>query len=558
MTKQSSILRKGLGLIAIPLFFQLLFTGVLVYRQHLMGEAEHWAIHTKEIISEAETLLRNLMEADRNSRGFVMTSETIFAQDGERALAQIPARINRLKALVEDNPAQIARFDQIQNQIREFALQLAELRRTTAQQSRDQAILNLQQLFRIDPVKRIRVGIDLFIQEEDKLDRTRLSALHRFQDQQFWTLAAGAVALLAISGTSAWLFSQGIIQRLAVLNENVRLLSAGEPLKERVRGADEISALDASFHRMADDLTAAAQKENEYQENLERRSAELIVTNRELNQKSDENEMFVYSVSHDLRSPLVNLQGFSKELGLAMTDLKRVLDADEVPASAREQSRDILEHGMAEPIHFIHTAVRRLSAIIDALLRLSRAGRVEYQRSRVDVQAIVGRVVDAMRSTIAEKEARVAVAENLPSAWADATVVEQIFANLIGNALNYLDKNRPGFIEVGVLPPDEQNPHLVTYWVKDNGLGIPEAYSSKIFTIFQRVHGNIAPGEGIGLALVRRMVERHGGRIWVESKENVGSTFFVTLPREASPTLHQNAELPDSSQTLTASHPAGK
>ena len=95
-----------------------------------------------------------------------------------------------------------------------------------------------------------------------------------------------------------------------------------------------------------------------------------------------------------------------------------------------------------------------------------------------------------------------------------------------------MDKSRPGSVEIGS-HPDETAPGLVVFSIKDNGLGIPEAYLGKIFGIFQRVHGNVAVGEGIGLALVKRMVERHGGRIWVESTEKVGSTFFVSLPQVA-------------------------
>jgi signal transduction histidine kinase len=123
----------------------------------------------------------------------------------------------------------------------------------------------------------------------------------------------------------------------------------------------------------------------------------------------------------------------------------------------------------------------------------------------------------------------------LPPAWGDPTAVEQIFANLIGNALNYLDPKRPGVIEVGdqnhaggCKTPGDSAFH--TYYVKDNGLGIPDAYRPKIFQAFQRLHAQVAKGEGIGLVMVRRMVERHGGRIWLESAEGVGSTFFVTLP----------------------------
>jgi signal transduction histidine kinase len=184
-----------------------------------------------------------------------------------------------------------------------------------------------------------------------------------------------------------------------------------------------------------------------------------------------------------------------------------------------------------ESIRFIQTAVGRLARIIDALLRLSRAGRVEYQWQSVDIATVVEKIVEALHDTIAVKKAEVALGE-LPPARGDPTALEQIFANLIGNAVQYLDPSRPGRIEVGSVDGSglDKPAGLQVYYVKDNGLGIPEAYHHRMFTAFNRLHADAAQGEGIGLALVRRMTERHGGRIWLESSAGVGTTFFVALP----------------------------
>jgi signal transduction histidine kinase len=181
-------------------------------------------------------------------------------------------------------------------------------------------------------------------------------------------------------------------------------------------------------------------------------------------------------------------------------------------------------------VRFIQTAVTRLSAIIDALLRLSRVGRVEYHKQNVDVDTLVRRVVESLGETIAQRGAQVTV-HPLPPAWADPVGVDQIFANLITNAVYYLDPQRSGTIEVG--PADaSQNPGppgMQVYFVKDNGLGIPAELQPKAFLAFQRLHPKAAPGEGIGLALVRRVVERHGGKIWLTSTVGVGTTFYVAL-----------------------------
>jgi PAS domain S-box-containing protein len=263
------------------------------------------------------------------------------------------------------------------------------------------------------------------------------------------------------------------------------------------------------------------------------RTAELAESNRHLTQQNEENEMFVYSVSHDLRSPLVNLQGFSKELEAACNEVRDLLTGDHIPEDIRRRATACLDEGMKEPIRFIQTAVTRLGAIIDALLRLSRAGRVEYHSGRVDVNAVVARVVDSMSGTIAARRARVTV-EDLHPAWADATAVEQVFANLVGNALNYLEPTRSAEIAVGMVGPSEtdtdEGPAMATFFIRDNGCGVPPAHQGKVFQAFQRLRPEMAQGEGMGLPIVRRIVERHGGRIWLESTANVGSTFFVTLP----------------------------
>jgi PAS domain S-box-containing protein len=265
------------------------------------------------------------------------------------------------------------------------------------------------------------------------------------------------------------------------------------------------------------------------EERVQARTAELADRNLQLVQKTEENEMFVYSVSHDLRSPLVNLEGFGEELRLAARELQVLLADERVPADLKRRADEVCEVGVRESVEFIRTAVGRLGRIIDALLRLSRAGRVVYHPQVLDVGTIARRVVDAMRRTAEERRATVVV-EPLPAAVGDPVAVEQVFANLIGNALNYLDPARPGRVAVGAEPAAEETAGTRTYFVRDNGIGIPTAYHPKLFQALQRLHPDKAPGEGIGLAIVRRVLERLGGTIRVESSGGAGTTFYFTLP----------------------------
>lgn len=265
------------------------------------------------------------------------------------------------------------------------------------------------------------------------------------------------------------------------------------------------------------------------EERVRLRTAELAERNLQLTQKTEENETFVYSVSHDLRSPLVNLEGFSEELQLAGRELLTLLGDERIPHELRERAAQLYETGISESIGFIRTAVSRLGRIIDALLRLSRAGRVVYQFQKLDMNAIARRVVDSLRRTSEEKKAQV-VLEELPPAWGDVTAVEQVLANLIGNALNYLDGERPGRVEVGAVCDADDSSSVRTYFVRDNGVGIPAAYLPKLFQALQRLHPDKAPGEGIGLAIARRVLARLGGGIRVETAVDVGSTFYFSLP----------------------------
>ncbi len=253
-------------------------------------------------------------------------------------------------------------------------------------------------------------------------------------------------------------------------------------------------------------------------ERLSRRTTELA-------EKSEEVEAFVYTVSHDLRAPLVNLQGFSKELERECAQLKQFLESAALPEKVEDEVQSILNEGIPGALRYISASTTKFQRLIDALLRLSRSGRQEYRSEEVDTEAVVGATLDSMRDAIKSTGAVVSV-QSLPPAVGDPTAIDQVFSNLIGNALKYLDPGRPGMIEVG----GERKNGMVHYWVRDNGAGIPASASHRLFQVFQRFHPKLASGEGMGLAIVKRVVERHGGKVWAESQEGRGTEFHVTLP----------------------------
>lgn len=284
------------------------------------------------------------------------------------------------------------------------------------------------------------------------------------------------------------------------------------------------------FSRVTRDMTERRRWEQEIQalnRELSRRVDDLAELNRGLARKTEENEAFVYSVSHDVRAPLVNLLGFSNEVLVACEQLQDALKEPSVPETVRKRAAGIMDGSMAESVRYIQNAVTHLSGMIDSLLRLSRAGRVLYQLQRIDMGALVRRVIGSVQGTIGDANAEVIIGD-LPPVMADPAAMEQLFGNLIANALRYRDPKRKCRIEIGTMPPDE--PGSAVYFVRDNGLGIPDSATLHLFRAFQRLHPEAGPGEGIGLATVHRIVERHQGKIRVESSLGAGTTFYVQLP----------------------------
>jgi signal transduction histidine kinase len=533
MTIRLTILPKGLILIAVPLFFQLAFIALVARMRADSTRAATLTIHTKDVIAQAQNCRARLLEAHGAIQGLILTRDPSFEEALKRASLLAPEALTTLTAMVGDNEPQIESTSRIRERAGAFLAYMSEGQglvrdgRMTAALAADR---RRHSQILLDALER---DFDAFSEVDKDLDVRRQEMLTDSWATLDRLLVGGIATSVLFTVALSVVFSRNISGRIANLTENARRVAEGKVLTPPIDGGDEIAQLDRDFHEMARTVAEAADRERVHAELLKRRAEELDLVVGQLREKAQENEMFVYSVSHDLRSPLVNLQGFSKELELIGRDLGKAIDQDGVPAEVRRKARALIGTEMAESIGFIQTAVTRLSGIIDALLRLSRAGRVEYRQQAVEVAPIVKRVVAALRGTMEERSATILVGD-LPPAQGDPTAIEQVFANLIGNALNYLDRERPGRIEVFAAGPDGTveglDPGLIVYAVKDNGLGIDDSYRSKVFTIFQRLHGDVAKGEGVGLALVRRMVERHGGRVWFESEPGVGTTFFVALP----------------------------
>ncbi|MCX5998482.1 MAG: PAS domain S-box protein [Chloroflexi bacterium] len=277
-----------------------------------------------------------------------------------------------------------------------------------------------------------------------------------------------------------------------------------------------IQWIDGRVVRMeiASDITERKQAEEE----RERLNAELAEKNKEM-------EQIIYITSHDLRSPLVNVLGFTKELGYSLQQITTAVQSSETPPSVQKKLMPVLEKDVPEAMGYILASASKMDTLLIGLLRLSRAGRAVSQFEVLDMNQMLSDIGKSFEYRIREKGATLNIG-SVPSCMGNAEQINQVFFNLLDNALKYLDPKRPGII--GITGRREGN--TVVYCVADNGIGIARQYHDKIFEMFHQVDPAASGGEGMGLAIVKKILGRHRGKIWVESEPGVGSRFDVSLP----------------------------
>lgn len=532
MTRGMSLLKKSILLITVPLAIKILFITIMFSRQAELEESQEWVSHTKDVITNSHELMTTVSRARASTQIYAITGRPEHKAETRELLEASHTRLKTLKDMVPDNPEQAQRLKDFETLLQQRAEWSTRVMAAYDERGQPAAVAELQTNHGAVLSQRMREILTGFIQNEERLDTKRSTHLREESKIQRMILYTFVVVVLILTPAIILLFYRSIGKRIGILRENTQLFMQHKQLNPPVKGDDEISDLDGAFHDLYNQMREAEAKEEMMKQELLSRAEQLAKTNAEMSITSQENEQFVYTVSHDLRSPLVNLQGFSRELTLTMKDVHDIVDDPAIPESARNRILGLLDRDVNESVTFIQNAVLRLANIIDALLRLSRAGRVEFQMAMVDINPIARRVVASLDSTLRGRGATV-VLKDLPPAYTDASAVEQILGNLVGNAVNYLDPARPGKVEVGWLEDASQcvDPDSHVYYVRDNGLGIPAAHQPKVFVAFQRLHPTAAQGEGIGLALVKRTVDRLGGRIWVESTPGEGTTFYVCLPK---------------------------
>ena len=245
----------------------------------------------------------------------------------------------------------------------------------------------------------------------------------------------------------------------------------------------------------------------------------------ELDEKNKELEAIVYTVSHDLRSPLVNVQGFGKQLTRACDAIRAAVAAEAGGPVPAERLRQPVEVAIPQALRFINAGVSKMETLLAGLLRYSRLGRVALTIRPLNVNGLLAEILAAMKFQLDEAGAEVRV-EPLPTCLADHAQTSQVFANLLDNAVKYREPTRPLRLVIHGRIHDGQ----AVYAVADNGIGIAPEHQAKVFEIVHRLNPDATTGEGLGLTIAQRVLERQRGKIWVETTPGGGSTFSVSLP----------------------------
>lgn len=453
-------------------------------------------IHTVEVESQLSNLLLEIRRAESAVRAYLLTSAPQFLTEYQAAEANILPAADRLGQLSSDNPVQIENYKKlrkaIEQRMSEFARGIDRIKHNDVASS----ITVLRNGTATDAVQIISDVSRAMRAEEDRLFALRTADADRSQVLASSVTIAGSSFVIALAGLSIFLVRRS----------------------SRARDEAETKLRDNNINLEA---------------TVDERTADL----REAN---DEIQRFAYIVSHDLRSPLVNIMGFTSELeelrgdifkriaALARLELAAPPSAENATDTAEPELTGAdkqLSEDFTEALGFIKSSIGKMDRLITAILNLTREGRREFEPVRIESREFIENIVKTMAHQALEADATIRI-DALPNIVSDRLALEQIFSNLIDNALKYLKSGTPGEITVR----GRTKLGFAIFEISDNGRGIDPKDHQRIFDLFRRAGTQDKPGQGIGLAHVRALVRRLGGTMSVASELNQGSTFTITLP----------------------------
>ena len=462
-----------------------------------------WLVHRTSMYSDRLTVaraerfaivdLRNMLDdAETGQRGYLLTGTQDYLDPYLAVEGRIPGQLDQVMRLSEADPAQKDDATKVLPVVKE---KLAELQATIElfrAGKRDEAIARVKTNRGKDLMDQARATFSSMLQ------RTEESINKAVQDQESsiralqWVTIGGALVILLVVGGSAWTIVLYTRQLIAAQRE-VAALNIGLEARVRERTAD-------------------------------------------LGRANDEIQRFAYIVTHDLRAPLVNIMGFTSELEGALASIQAYVrqseaaNDDEAAKNARTAALDELP----EAIGFIRSSTAKMDGLINAILKLSREGRRVLKPEPIKLDALLKLAADNVQHQVTEAGGAVEIEAKVATLVSDRLALEQIFGNLLDNAVKYRAVNRP--LQIHIRAREERGQRIIVE-VEDNGRGIARQDHERVFDLFRRSGAQDRPGEGIGLAHVRTMVRNLGGDITLRSEIEHGTTIKLNLPRDLRPII---------------------
>jgi len=464
-------------------FAALLAAAVTAFYVQRQNEADAQMVaHTLAVEASLGAFASATERMETARRGLILTQNSAFAKIMDEAEARSRGQLDAIDKLISDNPEQRIRVRALRRHLDAYAdhyRKTLDLRGSGRQAlidsfSTDRGVLE---------VRAARAVVESMLADELTLLREREERQKQTQRLFTMTLIGTGILLLVVAVATLLLVRRNLV---------------------------ELRSSRAELRRLNEDL----------EELVDARTGELKRANAEI-------QRFAYIVSHDLRSPLVNVMGFTAELETARKSIRAYLARGDAegwgPPDA--ETRLAIEEDLPESIDFIRTSTQKMDRLINAILNLSRQGRRTLAPETLDLGGVVRAIIASLQHRIDETGTAVTV-EALPSIVNDRVAVEQILSNLLENALKYLQPERPGTILV------TGGTDVGRAWVSvtDNGRGIEPRDHERVFDLFRRSGVQDQQGEGIGLAHARALAYRLGGNIEIQSELGVGSTFRLILP----------------------------
>ena len=453
-------------------------------------------LHTHQVQGGAVKLFSLVQDVESDQRGYLVTGDVEMLRRYDAARAAIEEELRRVSAFTRNDADQERRLRELELLIRQRVEMAASVLRTSEQSGMAAAQAEIATGGGLQVTARIRRAVGVIQEQEQKLLIARTDAARRSAAIISVAVPVGFGVALAALGLAFSVSRKANRELTARVDQRTgQLQSSLSSLRGEVTDRKDA---EASLRESEAELRQA-------RDGLERRVAERT---QELERSNHELEQFAYVASHDLQEPLRAISG-------CVQIIEKRYDA-QLDAKGHE----LIGHTVA--------GVGRMKELIDGLLAYSRVNRVHGEMEAVSTDSVVKAAVQQLESAVNESGAEIVCGE-LPMVMADRGQLIQLFQNLLGNALKYRGEAAPR-IDVSATAKGS----MWDFAVHDNGIGIEPQYFERVFSIFQRLHTRDEyPGTGIGLALCKKIVERTGGTIWIESEAGAGSTFHFTLPQLA-------------------------